>query len=231
MTTDAISDHSMDWVLPLVVRIERIDPPTRTDALEAAARAVLLMLTADEPDWRNAIEAWDGSRIRKVVRRARGAEWRRALTLSGITVAQRTAEVRVYPPLPVDAWPPELSRLQVGGTHLDDPHPPLPADPALPLVLVSPNVEMSAGKAMAQVGHAAQLGWRACTTAQRERWREIGFHTAVRTATPQQWRDALRAGVPVVSDAGFTELEPGSRTAAFVSGSALRTGRTTRPCG
>jgi peptidyl-tRNA hydrolase len=229
--TDPPAEPPAELVLPLVVRIERVDPPTRTDALEAAARAVLLMLTSDEPDWRDAIRAWDGSRIRKVVRRGRGAEWRRALTLPGITVTQRSAEVRVYPPLPVDAWPPELSRLQVGGTHLDDPEPPPPPDPALPLVLVSPHVEMSAGKAMAQVGHAAQLGWRASSPGPRERWCELGFDTAVRTATPRQWRDALRKAVPVVHDAGFTELEPGSRTAAFVSGSALRTGRTTRPCG
>ena len=34
-----------EWVLPLVVRIERDAPPTRTDALEAAAVAVLTMLT------------------------------------------------------------------------------------------------------------------------------------------------------------------------------------------
>ena len=66
-----------EWVLPLVVRIERDAPPTRTDALEAAARAVLAMLTTDEPDWLDAVARWDGSRIRKVVRRARGAEWRR----------------------------------------------------------------------------------------------------------------------------------------------------------
>jgi peptidyl-tRNA hydrolase len=224
-----------ELVLPLVVRIERVDPPTRTDALEAAARAVLLMLTSDEPEWRDAIMAWDGSRIRKVVRRGRGAEWRRAIALPGITVTQRSAEVRVFPPLQVDAWPPELSRLQVGGTHLEDPTPPPPPDASLPLVLVSPHLDMSAGKAMAQVGHAAQLGWRACTATQRERWRELGFRTAVRTASEQRWRDALDAGVPVVHDAGYTELEPGSRTAAFVSGSALRsarrTGRTTRPCG
>jgi peptidyl-tRNA hydrolase len=205
-----------ELVLPLVVRIERIDPPIRTDALEAATRAVLLMLTADEPAWRDAIDAWDGSRIRKVVRRGRGAEWRRAAALPGITVTERSAEVRVYPPLPVDAWPVELSRLQVGGTNLHDPEPPGPADPSLPLILLSPHVEMSAGKAMAQAGHAAQLGWRASTAAQRERWCAAGYRSAVRSATARQWRDALDARAPVVQDAGFTEIAPGTRTAAFV---------------
>jgi len=110
-----------EFVLPFVVRIERATPPARTDALEAAARGVLLMLTADRPEWAAAIQAWDGAggtslprkrgdpqrgRIRKVVRRARGAEWRRALTVDGLDVVHGSAEVRVYPPIPVGGGPP-----------------------------------------------------------------------------------------------------------------------------
>ena len=207
----------VELVLPMVVRIERATPPTRTDALEAAARAVLVMLTSDEPDWQAAIHAWDGSRIRKVVRRARGAEWRRATAVPGITVEHGSAEVRVYPPVPVDGWPAELLRLQVGGTELDDPEPPGAPDPAQPLILVSPHLTMSAGKAMAQVGHAAQLGWRAAPDGHRHAWQAAGFAVAVRTATPAQWAAALAGGAPVVHDAGFTEIEPNSQTAAFVA--------------
>jgi peptidyl-tRNA hydrolase len=204
-------------VLPLVVRIERESPPIRTDALEAAAVAVLSMLTTDEPDWVDAVRAWDGSRIRKVVRRARGAEWRRAAALLGLTVTRGSAEVRVCPPIPVDAWPPELAKLQVGGTELEDPEPPPPAEAQAPLILVSPEVEMSAGKAMAQVGHAAQLGWRSLRRRKRTAWRDAGFPLAVRTASPRQWRAALDGGAAVVHDAGFTEVAPGSATAAFIA--------------
>jgi peptidyl-tRNA hydrolase len=212
-----VASPDPELVLPLVVRIERDAPPTRTDALEAAARAVLVMLTSSEPDWQDAIHAWDGSRIRKVVRRARGAEWRRAAELPGITVVSGSAEVRVYPPIPVDGWPPELSRLQVGGTHLDDPKPPPAPDRAVPLVLLSPEVEMSAGKAMAQAGHAAQLGWRSLPRRRRQKWLDVGFPLAVRTATQRQWRRALASGAPVVHDAGFTEVAPNTTTAAFVT--------------
>ena len=38
------------------------------------------------------------------------------------------------------------------------------------------------------------------------------FALAVRTATPGQWQELLRSGLPVVQDAGFTEVAPGSRT-------------------
>ncbi|MCW2495580.1 MAG: peptidyl-tRNA hydrolase [Jatrophihabitans sp.] len=203
-------------MLPLVVRLERDAPPARTDALEAAARAVLLMLTSDAPDWVDAVAEWDGYRIRKVVRRARGSEWRRAGELPGITVNQASAEVRVYPPIPLDGWPRELAKLQVGGTELEDPSPAPAADPALPLVLLAPGLEMTAGKAMAQAGHAAQLGYRSASPAQRAAWQASGFALAVRDASPAQWDSAVAAGAPVVQDAGFTEVAPGSYTALAV---------------
>jgi peptidyl-tRNA hydrolase len=207
-----------ELVLPFVVRIERADPPQRTDALEAAARAVLLMLTAERPEWADAVSAWDGQRIRKVVRRARGAEWRRALTVDGLDVEHGTAELRVYPPVPVDEWPPELARLQVGGTNLDDTLPPPAVGSGTPLVLLSPHAEMTTGKAMAQAAHAAQLGWRSLTAAARTSWREARFPIAVRDASPRQWQAAIDAGAPVVHDGGFTEVEPGTATAVFVAG-------------
>lgn len=204
-----------ELVLPLVVRIERSAPPTRTDALEAAARGVLLVLTDPRPEWQEAIAAWDGERIRKVVRRARGAEWRRAVALDGLTVTQRTAEVRVFPPIPLDAWPRDLARLQVGGTDLTDPAPPVPG-PDVTVLLLSPHYEMTAGKAMAQAAHAAQLGWRAMSDDSRVAWKSESFPLAVRVATPAQWASAVRGGAPVVRDAGFTEVEPGAETALAV---------------
>lgn len=204
-----------ELVLPFVIRIERADPPTRTDALEAAAHGVLRMLTAERPDWDAAISAWNADRIRKVVRRARGAQWRRALTVDGLDVAHRTAALRVYPPIPLDAWPPELARLQVGGTELDDPSPPATPPAGTDLVLLNPQLAMTAGKAMAQAAHAAQLGWRAYSPAERAAWRERGFDLAVRTATAARWTAALARRAPVVHDAGFTEIEPDSQTAVF----------------
>ncbi|NXY99730.1 peptidyl-tRNA hydrolase, partial [Streptomyces sp. BR123] len=120
-------DDAPQFVLPLVVRIEKAEPPARTDALETAARAVLVLLSDErahgEGEWAQAVRDWQDARIRKVVRRARGAEWRKAGTLPGITVHGASAEVRVFPPIPLDGWPKELAKLQVSGTDLDDPEP------------------------------------------------------------------------------------------------------------
>ncbi|MFD0317954.1 peptidyl-tRNA hydrolase [Streptomyces flavalbus] len=209
-------DQAPQFVLPLVVRIERSAPPARTDALETAARAVLVMLSDErslgEGEWAEAVRDWQDARIRKVVRRARGAEWRRAEALPGITVTGKAAEVRVFPPVPLDGWPRDLARLQVSGTDLDDPEPPAPADRGAPVLWLSPEVEMSAGKAMAQAGHGAQLAWWELSAGERALWRDAGFPLAVRTADPAAWAALTASGLPVVRDAGFTEIAPGSCT-------------------
>ncbi|MEU9799777.1 peptidyl-tRNA hydrolase [Streptomyces sp. NPDC051000] len=270
----AIRDEAPQFVLPLVVRIEKAAPPTRTAALETAARAVLVLLTDErahgEGEWAAAVRDWQDARIRKVVRRARGAEWRKAGTLPGVTVrgeapprtsaqtptaqtptaqappsqappqaspevspeaaaqdpaqasppaspqaasqASSEAEVRVFPPVPLDGWPKELAKLQVSGTDLDDPEPVPPAAPGVPVLWLNPDLDMSAGKAMAQAGHAAQLAWWELAPADRAAWRDSGFRLAVRTAPRERWAELSGSGLPVVRDAGFTEIAPGSCT-------------------
>ncbi|MEV6680184.1 aminoacyl-tRNA hydrolase [Streptomyces erythrochromogenes] len=212
-----LRDEAPQFVLPLVVRIEKAEPPARTDALETAARAVLVLLTDErahgEGEWAQAVRDWQDARIRKVVRRARGAEWRKAETLPGITVHGDAAQVRVFPPVPLDGWPKELAKLQVSGTDLDDPEPVPAADgTAVPVLWLNPALEMSAGKAMAQAGHAAQLAWWELTRAERAAWQESGFRLAVRTAVRERWAELSGSGLPVVRDAGFTEIAPGSAT-------------------
>ncbi|MEU1125423.1 peptidyl-tRNA hydrolase [Streptomyces sp. NPDC005899] len=211
-----LRDEARQFVLPLVVRIERTDPPARTDALVTAARAVLTLLSDErslgEGEWAGLIRDWQDARIRKVVRRARGAEWRKAAALPGITVTGERAEVRVFPPVPLDGWPRELAKLQVSGTDLDDPEPPAAPGPAGPVLWLSPGVTMSAGKAMAQAGHGAQLAWWELSETERKAWREAGFPLSVATADPARWRELTVSGLPVVRDAGFTEVAPGSCT-------------------
>ncbi|WP_372443844.1 peptidyl-tRNA hydrolase [Streptomyces adelaidensis] len=220
-------DEAPQFVLPLVAHIEKAAPPARTDALETAARAVLVMLSdaraLGDGEWAEAVRSWQDARIRKVVRRARGAEWRRAEALPGITVTGKSAEVRVFPPVPLDGWPKDLARLQVSGTDLDDPEPPAGPGPAAPVLWLNPTVDMSAGKAMAQAGHGAQLAWWDLSDASRTAWRDAGFPLAVRTAAPADWPALTTSGLPVVRDAGFTEVAPGSCT-VVADHRPLRTG-------
>lgn len=211
----AFRDEAPQWALPLVVRVERATPPRRTDALEAAARAVLFFLSDPrslDGEWADTVRSWEDGRIRKVVRRARGAAWQRAAALPGITVVHRTAEVRVYPPVPVDAWPEDLAKLQVAGTDLADDSPPRPPLLGTPVLWLNPAVEMTAGKAMAQVGHGAHLMWWRLPDVARMAWVVRGFDLTVRTASAWHWAGLLTSGLPAVRDGGYTEVEPGTCT-------------------
>jgi peptidyl-tRNA hydrolase len=224
--TSTDRDAAAQYVLPLVVRIERAAPPARTEALETAARAVLTFLSDEralgEGEWAEAVRGWEDARIRKVVRRARGSEWRRAEALPGITVTGKSAEVRVFPPVPLDGWPKDLAKLQVSGTELDDPEPPSGPDLAGAVLWLSPGLDMSAGKAMAQAGHGAQLAWWDLPADERAAWRDSGFPLAVRTPSAARWSTLTASGLPVVRDAGFTEIAPGSCT-VVADHPALRT--------
>ena len=221
----ATRDEGPQYALPLVIRVERSAPPTRADALECAARAVLTFLSdprvtgADSVDgewadgeWSAAARAWQDARIRKVVRRARGAAWERAAALPGITVVQGSAEVRVYPPVPVDDWPTDLAKLQVSGTDFEDPQTPAEPEPPMPVLWLNPELPMSAGKTMAQVGHGAQLAWWELGPRDRSAWMDSDFDLRVRTAAAGQWKELLASGLPIVTDGGFTEVAPGSAT-------------------
>ncbi len=227
-------DERPQYALPLVIWVPRAAPPARTDALEAAARAVLRFLSdprVTEPggEWAAAVRAWTDGRIRKVVRRARGAAWERAAALPGITVVHRSATIRVYPPVPAGAWPAELARLQVSGTKLEDPQPPGEVPAQTPVLWLNPELAMTAGKAMAQAGHAAQLAWWRLGPRLRSEWKDADFELAVRTAAAGRWPELVASGLPVVRDGGFTEVAPGSCT-VVADLPALRRGRS-KACG
>jgi peptidyl-tRNA hydrolase len=227
-------DEGPQYALPLVVLVERGSPPTRTDALEGAAYAVLRFLsdprvTDEDGEWADAARAWTDGRIRKVVRRARGAGWLRASALPGITVSRGTAQIRVFPPVPNDDWPADLARLQVSGTELEDPREPGAVDGGIPVLWLNPGLPMTAGKAMAQVGHAAQFAWRGLEARDRSEWMSLDFDLAVRTAAAGRWSELVTSGLPIVRDGGFTEVAPGSCT-VVADLPALRHGLASR-CG
>jgi peptidyl-tRNA hydrolase len=127
-------------------------------------------------------------------------------------VTGKSAEVRVFPPVPLDGWPKDLARLQVSGTDLDDPEPPVDTDVTAPVLWLNPDLDMSAGKAMAQAGHGAQLAWWELSDEERAAWRDAGFPLSVRAADPARWGELTSSGLPLVRDAGFTEIAPGSCT-------------------
>src|SRR3546814_1214566 len=100
--------------------------PKRTALLEAAATAAVALcldervgFTEDgEPGpWHEDYSAWVGARIRKVSRRARGAQWLAAQEVPGITVDVDGAQARALVPGTVGELAPPIKQLQIGGEH------------------------------------------------------------------------------------------------------------------
>lgn len=207
------------WAMQIVIRCERDNLPTATTACEATALAVIRFLTdsRSDPDapWYPAIERWLQGRIRKIVRRARGAAWERILPLPGVSYTHDNCEVRVFVPGPTDAVPEELSRLQVQGLQLE-PSPTSAPEPDFPgaVLAVNPAAALAdhTGKAAAQCAHAAQIMLMNAPPARRQSWAAAGYPVHVEWPDPLRYA-ALRQDAPVVVvDAGFTVVPEGTET-------------------
>jgi peptidyl-tRNA hydrolase len=210
------AEESEVRAMPMVLRIERDPLPGRTALLEAAAAAAVAVCCDPRADvdgeWHDEVRAWVSGRIRKVTRRARGAHWEAVQALPGVTITVDGASVRALVPSLVSETPREVARLQISGSDLpfDEPGP-VPAE-ARPLYL-NPRVEMTAGKAAAQVGHASMLLAPHLSAEELKEWASHDFRCAVRTPSVEEWdRLVHRSEIVMVRDAGFTEVEPGTCT-------------------
>lgn len=229
-TADTSDEDPDDVVLmPMVLRMERKEPPERTPLLEAAAASALAVCLDERckpgGEWHAAMHAWISGRIRKVARRARGAHWEAVQSLPGRTFEVGGAQVRSLLPMRVSEMPKELTRLQISGSELaiDEPDPP---QPNVPTLWLNPDAAMSAGKAAAQVGHAtmflAALLRGEGSDSALESWAAEDFRCSVRTAGTAEWHRLHLGGDPaaawrqrriaLVRDAGFTEVDPGTVT-------------------
>ncbi|HEX4250068.1 MAG TPA: peptidyl-tRNA hydrolase [Pseudonocardia sp.] len=219
-------DPAQVRAMPVVLRVERATPPERTPLLEAAASAAVAVCLDPRAgaggEWRDAVASWIGGRIRKVSRRARGAHWAAVQELPGITVAVPSgtgvAEVRALVPGLVTEEPKEVSRLQIAGTDLPA-DTPGPLVEGRPVVWLNPAVELTVGKAAAQVGHASMILAASLPAADLAGWYAGGLRCAVRVASESHWRAVLDAAdggrsTVLVRDAGFTEVAPGTVTCA-----------------
>ncbi|MEV5649678.1 peptidyl-tRNA hydrolase [Nocardia sp. NPDC052254] len=221
-------DPAQVQAMQMVLHIPKTDPPPRSAVLEAAAAsAVALCLdprVGPGGEWEPRYLTWKRSRIRKVARRARGAQWTAAGEVDGITIETDGAQARALVPGPVGEIDPRIRKLQIGGTDLEHDTPEAP-DPELPVLWVNSVLDMTVGKAAAQVGHASMLLAGALPVDQAFAWAQRGFRCAVRDADPRQWErlcalvngDAGARTVAAVRDAGFTEVAPGSMTVIAVA--------------
>lgn len=209
-----LRDEEEPYSLPLILRLEK-DPsqqPTHEEALIASAKAVIALFDNEKSvegnEWYPYLDKWMHGRIRKVARRARASAWDNVQHLNGITVTHGKAEVRVLLPHALDTPPTEVKKLQVSGLDLVR-ESSSQNDLSINSLAISlnPDVSMSTGKSMAQVGHAAQLAVFNTAEDKLTNWDSSERNIVLADWNSQSNWDAE------IQDAGFTEVAPGSVTA------------------
>lgn len=215
--------------MQLILRMERSAPPVWSEALTAACVAATAVClddrAADGGEWHRAVAEYVGAHIRKVTRRARGSHWDAVQDMPGVTVTVGGTVVRALVPGPVTDLDKRVSKLQVGGTDVAvdlEPGGSLPAVAGALQLSVPEHVPMTAGKLMAQTGHAGMITAALLAGSAPSAlvgWRDAGMPVVVRRMAEGAWnellaaaesRDAWAGRLVAVRDAGFTEIDPGT---------------------
>jgi peptidyl-tRNA hydrolase len=210
------------WVMYLVV--PRNVSLTLEQSLRLAAHATLECRRrfADDPRHRDDFAEWERRSFRKVTLKARPGQWRELLDSLDCAVVEEPggAAVACLPPCLRSQRDPLLGRMQAHSgaeealARAGDDHRAelvVPEDAAL--FVLPAEREMSAGKLMAQVGHAAIMLDMAAPLDGVAAWREAGWPCAFGEADAPTWAAlAERCDGVVVRDAGLTEIEPGTET-------------------
>jgi peptidyl-tRNA hydrolase len=183
--------------LYLVVRRGAVDALAQAGELAGAAAVGCLRRFGAPDEWRE--------RPGKVCLRARSeSQWEAVLEEGHFCAGDG---VLALPPQRPSERPPILSRLQAMATELEPPPTAIPDD-AFTYVL-NPDAQMSSGKTLAQIGHAAVMAAEALPA-----WADDGCPAKVAAPSKAAFEQlcACDRCVAKVVDAGLTEVPPGTIT-------------------
>jgi len=199
----------------LVVRRGALTTLARGGELAGAAAVRCVRAFAADERFAADLAAWR-RRPGKVTLRARGGQWAQVLAEEPHVLAGDPdgEAVVALPPRRRSARGPLLVRLQAMTSALE----PLPdrvePDPARLTYLVNPRLEMSSGKTLAQIAHAAVMA----AEGGLGDWVAAGCPAQVAAPAPAAFEAACTADALVakVVDAGLTEVAPGTVTVLAV---------------
>ncbi|WP_257183602.1 peptidyl-tRNA hydrolase [Corynebacterium cystitidis] len=212
-------DPSTVQAMQIALHLPKQDPPDRNAVLVAAAQAVVGVCLAPQAGqdgpWRDGLTSWYRHLIRKVARRGRNKAWDDVQEFPGVTASVRGAQVRAFVPSAVSEVPAPIKKLQIHGTDLPASKTPV-LEPRVPTIAVDAALNMTVGKAAAQVGHASMLWAAQLSSSQAVSWALAGFPLNVVECSGEAFVQAVRTpGALCVRDAGFTEIAADSVTAAI----------------
>jgi hypothetical protein len=196
----------------LVVRRGALATIARGGELAGAAAVRCVRAFAGDERFAADVAAWR-SRPGKVTLRARGGQWPQVLAEEPHVLAGEPdgEAVAALPPRRRSARGPLLERLQAMTTALDPPPERVEPGPARVMYLLNPRLDMSSGKTLAQIAHAAVM---AADGGGLEDWIAAGCPAQV-AMPPQSAFDAMCVSDGLaarVVDAGLTEVAPGTVT-------------------
>ncbi|GAA4655732.1 peptidyl-tRNA hydrolase [Arthrobacter cryoconiti] len=206
---------STELVQPIILLVDRVDPADQDEGIAAAALASVQAYLHDphNPNW----QVWASGAFAKSVRRADAKTFAKVLIAfpEHVLATVGHASAAALPPMPADALPKLLAKLQVSGTQL-------PAGETQPVqslsIVLNDSLAMSTGKAAAQAAHALFAWLLDAGQPAVDAWAQAGYPVSVLHASKRDFRrGSRRASGPVIQDAGRTEIEPGSTTAFVVA--------------
>ena len=182
----------------------------RAATVSAGAYKVQRLYGSLPGDW----DPWVKGRFTKVVRHTSAKKLHKLVQVhAGFTYGLDTPTAVAFAPMRVSALPKDISRLRVSGFDLPRTGQwPMVGDCRSPEVFINANVDMTTGKTCAQVAHGL-VGW--CIRQSDETLESID--------RPEPWLEdvmnfpdiAAKASI-VITDAGFTEITPGTATVAVL---------------
>jgi len=215
-------DKKDPWVLEMVVQVEKNQPFSRTAAQKAGIGAVNMLLDEgrNDPSLQQALTSWQMGRIRKHVRRARGAKWEQVQALAGYTFesvweveGQKVpCKVRALKPNRLNEPNELVNKLQLSGfePEIDFYN---TTSTRLVRVVLNTDLNLPFGKEIAACAHVGQLSWLTMNDGQRAAWVKRKYTVDTLYVNSREFEKLSRKANVKVQDAGFTVVEPGTVTA------------------
>jgi peptidyl-tRNA hydrolase len=195
----------------LVLRRGAFSDLASAGELTGAAAVRCVHEFAEDERFAGALAAWR-PRPGKVVLRARGGQWEDALAEPHALAGDPYGEAAIaLPPRRRSERGPLLERMQAMTSELAPPPSEGEAADGALTYLVNPRIEMSSGKTLAQIAHAALM---AADSGALDEWVAAGCPAQVLAPPPAEF-DALCGSEGLaarVEDAGLTEVPPGTVT-------------------
>jgi peptidyl-tRNA hydrolase len=184
-------------VMYLVVRRRSTRPFAELAPAAALATRRCAARYRDDERWQEGFDDWWQHSFRKVCLRAEPREWEGVRGLDH----ERVGDVACLPPVRRSSRDHVLVRMQVLSEEAGELPGPSGSDPAGLTLVVATELGMSAGKTLAQLGHAALMA-------------DLDPHLGLRVvgASGAEWAALRDRATAIVRDGGLTEIEPGSET-------------------